>query len=467
VVTAILIVVTDLERQASRVRNADIRRLLDDALRCYNAGAFRSSIAATWTAVSADIIDKIIELADGGDGDAQQFRATVDEARALGISSPDGVRAMQRIEDVLLDKAERFELIDSVGVRELNRIRQDRNLSVHPSLRPLGEPYDPPAEVARAHLATALVTVLVHPPTQGRRAITDFTTYLSDPYFTAADAHLQATYFDRLRTATRSNIVKVAAKHALCEPAPPEGTPVTASVLADRMAAAVKAFARRDRDLVRQVLHGVYSRFQLLAPGMQLRAVVRLGDEDVFWDMVQAPLAEQIDANLAALTYPSDPIPELLSLFSLVRNPLARTHLPILEKVYADLGTDRQAEIAAVHPDPYFLPVVSASMREADSFRGAERACEQVVLPHAPMMTLEVLAEVLDGWSTNSQCRTASRMPGLAVELYTRTAHLGTARHPAWQQFIAEVRARADQHDLPYYSYAEVEQALVDDGAAA
>jgi hypothetical protein len=270
--------VTDLERQVSQVWSADVRRLVDEAVRCYNAGAIRASIAATWTAVIAEIIEKIIELADGGDADAASFRATVDAARAQGIT-PAGVPAMQKIEDKLLVDAERFELIDSIGARELNRIREDRNLSVHPSLRHLGETYDPRPEVARAHLAVALSTVLVHPPTQGRKALEDFTAYVSTPYFAASEGHIQTTFFDRLRNATRRNIVKVAAKHALCEVPPPAGMPVTPQVLAERVAETIKPFAGRDRDVVRRTLQGLYPRFQALGIETQLRAVVRLGDQ--------------------------------------------------------------------------------------------------------------------------------------------------------------------------------------------
>lgn len=333
----------------------------------------------------------------------------------------------------------------------------------------MGEPYDPPPDVARAHLTVALATVLIHPPTQGRRAIEDFTAYVSDPQFTASVGHLQATYFDRLRTATRSNIVKVAAKHALCELEPPAATPVSQRALAGRMAQVLKAFARRDRDLVRRTLHGLRSRFELLEPGAHLRAVMRLGDEDFFWDLVETPLAQQLDANLSARKIPAGPslTPEEMTLLSLVRTPVARTRLPILEKVYAGLEMMERAEIAGVHPHPYFLSVVSAAMREAGGWRTAERFCELVVIPHAPLMSIDVLAEVLDGWATNSQCRTASSMPGMAVELYATTARLGTARYPIWRRFIAEVRARATEHDLPYYSYTEVEQALLRDDPAA
>jgi hypothetical protein len=189
---------------------------------------------------------------------------------------------MQRIEDVLLSEAKKFELIDTIGSRELERIREDRNLCVHPSLRIHGDVYEPRPEVARGHLAVALATLLIHPPTQGRKAIEEFTTYICDPSFVAAVPHIQATFFDRVRTAARGNIVKVAAKHALLETAPPTSVQLPSADLANRMAAALSAFASRDREFVRSVVTDLHSRFQLLEGAAQLRALVRLGDRDYF-----------------------------------------------------------------------------------------------------------------------------------------------------------------------------------------
>lgn len=87
-----------------------------------------------------------------------------------------------------------FELIDSIGSRELERIREDRNLCAHPSLRMLGDVYEPRPEVARGHLAVALTTLLTHPPTQGRKVLDEFGAYICDPFFVPTHPHMQATF---------------------------------------------------------------------------------------------------------------------------------------------------------------------------------------------------------------------------------------------------------------------------------
>ncbi|WP_188189457.1 hypothetical protein [Nonomuraea sp. SYSU D8015] len=155
----------DVESLIGQVWSPDVRPLAEEAWRCYNAGATRACITMTWSAVTADIITKLVRLADDGDGQAVFFRTTLTEAQKKGLTK-EGVRAMQAIEASLLEKAVEFELIDSIGSRELERIREDRNLCAHPSLRMLGDVYEPRPEVARGHLAVALTTLLTHPPTQ-------------------------------------------------------------------------------------------------------------------------------------------------------------------------------------------------------------------------------------------------------------------------------------------------------------
>lgn len=450
----------DLESDVAQVWSSDVRPLVHEAWRSYNAGAIRAAIASTWTAVTADLIDKITRLADSGDADAKAFRADVDAAQRHGIK-PEGVRAMQKIEDKLLTVAEEFELIDSIGSRELGRIREDRNLCVHPSLRHLGEVYEPRPEVARSHLAVALSTVLIHPPTQGRRVLAEFTAYVCDPIFSPSPAHIQATFFDRVRSATRRNIVEVAAKHALCELQPPATIPIAPNVLADRMAEALKAFALRDRELVRTTLAGLNPRFQPLDSGIQLRALIRFGDQDFFWDIVDQPLLDRLNRLI------NTPLPvgeydalstELATLLALVRDERARTRLPNLEQRFTTLAYRHQMEVAAVRPDPYFVPTVIGHIATAPGWRTAEQVGQLLVVPHGQYFSEEDLRAVLTAWCDNDQCRRASGMPNLATELFAATGHLGPSRHAIWQEFLTRVRQLEPEGS--YYRYNDVEAAL-------
>ncbi|MEU0884784.1 hypothetical protein ABZ345_39845 [Lentzea sp. NPDC005914] len=453
---------TDLENLVAQVWSADTRPLVEESWRCYNAGAIRASITATWTAITADIINKLVQLADDGDAGAIAFRESVASAQKQGISV-DGVRAMQTIESSLLARAAEFELIDSIGQRELERIREDRNICAHPSLRSFNEVYEPRAEVARGHLAVALSTLLVHPPTQGAKVLDSFLGYTCDPSFVPAVAHIQATFFDRVRTVARANIAKLAAKHALRELDP--GGRLSAIEYADRCAIVLSAYAQRDRELVRATVAAQREHFQGLEGGMQLRALVRLGDEDFFWSLVDQTLSGRLQAliqkleNSPALLVPWVPLSsDAASILAMVRSAFARERLPALAEIYSKLSQFHRMSVVSIRPDPYFVTIVIEFLAAASSYRVGEQS-GQLLVQHAQFLTVSDVEDALDKWASNNQCREAAQMPELAVALYRNTGHLGPARGKAFVDFLAAVQALADEGDS-YYRYPALEEAL-------
>ncbi|MDG4816519.1 hypothetical protein O7628_13530 [Micromonospora sp. WMMD956] len=445
-----------LEDLVSQVWSPSSRPLVEEAWRCYNSGAIRASIAATWTAVTADIITKLTRLADDGDNAAVPFRDEVARARDKGLTR-DGVRAMQAIETALLDKAAGLELIDAIGVRELERIREDRNLCVHPSLRGNGDVYEPRPEVARGHLAVALTTLLTHPPIQGGKVLEAFTAYICDPLFVPTLPHIQTTFFDRVRVATRRTLVRFAAKHAILELDPSGQLP--AAEHADRMAAALRAFAGRDRALVREAVAEQHDKFHMLGGGPQLRALARLGDEDYFWSLVDESLTERLRELLvtpAPATWEPLPVDVTASL-ALVRSLHVRERLPDLESRFNALSAFHRMSVVETSPDPYFVPTVVALLKEAGSYRTGERA-GRILVQHAPFLSVEALRAALEEWYGNGECLHATEMPEFAVQLSHGTTHLGPVGAGAFVEFLSKVQSREEPDS--YYSYPGLDRAL-------
>lgn len=125
----------DLEVKINQVWHQEVRPLVAEAYRCYTMGSARASIVVTWTAVCADLIHKLHQLAEDGEGEAAAVVKKIDSAR----EKPDdkqAVRTMQEVENSLLDIAERLELVDFVQKRELERLKEDRNLAAHPLCAP-------------------------------------------------------------------------------------------------------------------------------------------------------------------------------------------------------------------------------------------------------------------------------------------------------------------------------------------
>ncbi|WP_231983215.1 hypothetical protein [Nocardia sp. 852002-20019_SCH5090214] len=449
----------DLETLLARVWSPETRVLAEEAARCYNAGVFRSCIASTWTAVTADIIGKLLVLADDGDPQAVVFRETLRSAQSQGPSR-EGVRAMQAIEAGLLVNATEFELIDVIDQRELDRLREDRNLCVHPSLRASGEAYAPRPEAARAHLGAALSILLTHPPTQGAKAVEAFQNYTCDPSFVPEIAHIQTVFYDRVRTTARGNIAKLAAKHALREIDP--GGRLHPVEYANRAAVVLRAFAERDRSLVESALASQRDLFQHADGEIQRRAVARLGDQDYFWTIVNDPLAGRLQQLLVALSIPDgawDPLPvEIAECLAVVRSEYARDRMPQLEQRFTGLSELHRMNVVAMAPAPYFVPAIVEFLRKAWNFRTGEQV-GQILLQHAAFLSLDELRAALTAWTDNDQCRMASQMPELAASLYRATTHLGVAQPAVFIAFLAKVQSLSAEGDT-YYRYPALETAL-------
>ncbi|GAA3086305.1 hypothetical protein GCM10020000_86180 [Streptomyces olivoverticillatus] len=91
----------------------------------------RAAIVATWTAVCTDIIHKLYQLAEDGDGKAAEIVAKLNEAR--GKLDGAAIKIVEDVEKKLLEDALDLELIDGIEHRQLLRLKEDRNLCAHPA----------------------------------------------------------------------------------------------------------------------------------------------------------------------------------------------------------------------------------------------------------------------------------------------------------------------------------------------
>ena len=63
----------DLDELAQSVRDKFSQAYIREAINAYRGGAYRSAIVSTWVAVTYDVLVKITELANQGDGRATAF----------------------------------------------------------------------------------------------------------------------------------------------------------------------------------------------------------------------------------------------------------------------------------------------------------------------------------------------------------------------------------------------------------
>ncbi|MBE2196866.1 MAG: hypothetical protein IAE83_22030 [Anaerolinea sp.] len=169
----------DLDELVLLCRSNEAKSYIAESVACYRAGAFRACIVSTWIAVVFDFIDKLRQLDLAGDSNAQQQI----EKFELLIRNHD-LKGSLEFENTLLDKAkDDFELISQVEYDELQRLYADRHRCAHPSMRTIGEPYQPTAEAARYHLRNAILYLLQYPPVQGKAALDRLISMVESPYF--------------------------------------------------------------------------------------------------------------------------------------------------------------------------------------------------------------------------------------------------------------------------------------------
>lgn len=146
---------------------------------------------------------------------------------------------------------------------------------------------------------------------------------------------------------------------------------------------------------------------------MQLRAPIRLCDQDFFWEMVDEPLRERLQGlltrNIAAGAW--EPLrADIAASLTVVSSSYARERIPALEQRFATLPELHRMNVVAMRPHPYFVPAVLKFIEEAGSWRIGEQV-GQLLVQHGAFLGIEDLRTALTSWAGNSECRTAAQCP--------------------------------------------------------
>ncbi|MDY0815986.1 hypothetical protein [Kitasatospora purpeofusca] len=445
----------NLEELLTRVHNPEVRPLIRDGHRAYASGIPRAAIVLTWTAVCADLIAKARVLAEDGEPEAQALAKEVERAQGLAADTDGNRRGtaipiMLKVERTILDTALKLELIDSSQHVQLARLQEDRHQSAHPSLRPLGELYEPSAEYARAHLLAALDAVLIHPPSQGRKVRESFAAHVADSGFLLNAGHLTNTYFDRVRPAARSAVVDFAAKHAVLQIEEPT-VALPADVLADRLADCLRCFADRDVTVVEQAMAKQMGKLAVAEPGVQLSALARLGDLPAFWRSVPESLRGLFEDRVVQIgtkdrTLVGSLTANEIKVLGLVTYDDIRKTLPGLEVAFAKLHFRTKVDVIRLRPDPYYASYLPEIIGQVGSYDSGNSVMRNAVAPCAPFLDTKSLAVVLRAWWDNNQCW-GRRVNDALEEVYQATAHLGADRDTVWKPFVEELGQYPDLYE--------------------
>ena len=136
----------DLDELVLKCRDKKAQAYIKEAVACYKAGSIRSSIVATWIAVSFDLIEKLKDLTLTGDKEAEKQLKEFEEARNNG----DIAKSLKFEKEILVVARDKLEFFSHIEYIDLDRLQQDRNRCAHPSMTTEGEIFNPPAEFSKS-----------------------------------------------------------------------------------------------------------------------------------------------------------------------------------------------------------------------------------------------------------------------------------------------------------------------------
>lgn len=164
---------SNLQEKLLTVTSPTSRLLISEAVRCYEASAYRAAIVTAWIAVSSDLIEKMRELSLGGEVQAtNEIEKLEKHQQSVQQNRKSSIKGLLDFERNLIDLFyNEFQFFGFQEFLDIDRLREDRHRCAHPSYDIQDDIYLPNAELARLHLVNAIDLVLSKSPSSGKAAL--------------------------------------------------------------------------------------------------------------------------------------------------------------------------------------------------------------------------------------------------------------------------------------------------------
>lgn len=272
----------DLGQVEIEIRDSRTKPLVSEAIRCYNAGAYRAALVSLWIAVNVDLVQKLQNLSDTGDGAARDYLSTFTKAVETR-----NVHQAQNFERNLLEKCkDDFDLLTHREYQELKRLREDRDLCAHPGFTDTDTLFQPGNELVRAHIISAHLATFSHPPIAGKTQIQLLESEIDGDGWPDTSDYFVERFFKRSTESVRKNLVKLILKWSLRPEIngqqlnPRVGTRARKSIL---------RLAEEAPSVFNESLESVLLNWEdsgKLDDATLIRAVGTFGAYQVFWDLL-------------------------------------------------------------------------------------------------------------------------------------------------------------------------------------
>ncbi len=428
----------DLDELVLQTRNHTSRIYIQEAIAGYHIGTLRAATVSTWIAVNYDIISKIRELSKRGDNHARQFIETLDSA-----TRSESVRKLETIESKILDTAMDFEFLDSQQLRDLSRLKDDRNYAAHPAFVSPTQLYDPTSEIVRSHIVHALLYLLTQRPVQGKILIEQFKADVVAESFPHDAMQLRQFLNDKYLKNSRESLYKVLITTILWWLIYQGDAELIGYEI--RLARSFNAFA----DLLPSKFMGCVKEW--ISDGKQFKdaelvnILWLMGAGTQIWNELDSPVQIQIKSlvqqmPLTSPLYGAVYVDELRSL--------------ILKKMDAS-NPEEKATLVSDFWVPELGDSIASWYGAAGSWREAENLGHNVVIPALPRMTDDQICQLFNEIPQNSQIWDASGTQTILAEAY-QNVRSRTALRNEWKNLYDALPARK--------LYTKLRHLLIEDG---
>lgn len=411
----------DLDELVLTCRTVESRSYVSEAVACYRAGAFRSSIITTWIAVVFDFVHKLRELEMTGDKQAKNKLEEFDSAR----KSHDTSQSLAFEKSVIGSMRDEFELISPIEGVDFQRLFDDRNRCAHPSMVSSDDPFQPTAELARTHIVVSITSLLQQPPVQGKAALDRIWSDVGSEYFPSdsekAREFLRNGPLQRARPALIRSIVIGLTKDLF----------QTGRKNSERLRqyAALRAVLMMYHDASSSALKEKLPTLVASAEDEHFNKVIRfLATIPGAWDW--AGEAARIRAQEFVRNGPAEKLPKYIP-YCLHFTHLRDLALARLENVD---GEQTLQKLIRADPDIAYAERAIELLEKSPSFRVAEDRLQRLIVPLSPVFLPEHLQKILEAFETNAQITWASGTADLMLELFRKTSHLTSSTEPSWKK---------------------------------
>lgn len=417
---------TDLDQLVEKVRSSYVQEYLYEVLATYRAGAYRQAVAALWVVVCIDIIEKIRELSLAGDREAQEIERSIDAAT--------DTKRMLEIESNLLNYAEgNLELISPIDKKFLERIKEDRNICVHPSFQKDGRHISIPAEVVRSHIVSACTILFVNAPTRGKVYLNQIYDRITEESF-PTDKELaftylsSAAYLGRAKESLIRNIAVVLLKRLF-----KDTTQIDISGI-QRLNAALSAISRINANAYATALRDNLSRLLAIADDNIIKRYFLFCSSDYSsWTFLDHALRVRIQHLISTL--PADQvikykISEAAQNIEAIANELSRA---VSRFEVAD-----QEAVISHGSAKIFKALAIQHFIDSSSFDATYRIGTKVLIPHIDYFDQNDIKTLLEGAANNRGWRRINQVlpAGGVDEIFTALFSTCRQKNIAMQEWV-------------------------------